>query len=90
MKNGELTFIGILTVGIIIMILLPFLSFWFCYFCGWIAKLTIGNILCQSLSLIGIQIMPSQIPLLAGGLGWIAGFFSSVGSSAISKKILDN
>lgn len=76
----------LILIVIALMLFAPFLTFWLCYFCGWIAKITIGSLLCQSLSLIGIQIIPSQIPLLAGGLGWIAGFFS-VGSSI--NKISD-
>lgn len=79
----------LILAAVAIMLLVPFLSFWICYFLGWIAKLTIGSLLCQSLSLIGIQILPSQIPLLAGGLGWIGGFFSAGSSIASTSKILD-
>lgn len=90
MKNGDgFSLIGLLVTIAAIIIIAPFIGFWLCYFGGWIAKLTIGNILCRSLALIGIQILPNQIPLLAGGLGWIAGFFKSIkdyGSVSFSKE----
>lgn len=80
MKSDTGLFLGI--VGFICLIgmlfvIAPFIGFWCAYFGGWLAKLTIGNILCRALALIGITIIPDQIPLLAGGLGWIGGFFKS-------------
>ena len=63
---------------IIVILLLPFLSFWVAYFLGWLASFLIGNHLVNGLALIGIKITTNQIPLLAGTLGWIASFFAHI------------
>lgn len=74
--NG-LSILGLFSLGIIIIFVVPWLSFWLAYFSGWIAKITIGNQLVNGLNLIGIIISKDQIPLLAGILGWIGGFFKT-------------
>lgn len=58
-------------------ILNPFLNFRFAFLGGYVAKITIGNILCRGFASIGINLVPNQIPWLAGCLGWIGGFFKS-------------
>ena len=69
-------------VGVLaFLLLLPFLSFWLCYFGGWIAKILIGKHLVAGLACLGITIPLDQIPLLAATLGWIGGFFKTVSAS---------
>ena len=92
-NDGELALtisgviIGIGLVAFIIFIA-PWLSFWLAYFSGWIAKITIGKSLIAGLELIGLTIPIDKIPLLAGTIGWIGGFFKSV-NFARNKKNSD-
>lgn len=72
-----LSILGLISLVIVIIFVVPWLSFWLAYFGGWIAKITIGNQLVNGLELIGIIISKDQIPLLAGILGWIGGFFKA-------------
>lgn len=65
----------IITILLLIFIV-PFLSFWLCYFVGWISKIFIGKYLVEGFALIGINLPLNKIPLLAGCLGWIASFFA--------------
>jgi len=65
----------VLIFFIIFFLIEPFLFFWFGYFVGWIAKITIGKVLIEGLSLVHISIALNQIPLLAGTLSWIGSFF---------------
>jgi len=74
---GGLSILGLITLIIVIIFIAPWLSFWIAYFGGWIAKITIGDYIVRALELIGILITKDQIPLLAGGLGWIGGFFKT-------------
>ena len=74
--NG-LSILGLISLIIVIIFVVPWLSFWLAYFGGWIAKIIIGNQLVNGLELIGIIISKDQIPLLAGILGWIGGFFKA-------------
>ena len=73
-------------LGVIIFILVtffiaPWLIFWVAYFSGWIAKITIGNYIVNGFNVVGITIAKDQIPLLAGILGWIGSFFTSLSTS---------
>lgn len=61
---------------ILILFIMPWLSFWLCYFIGWISKLVIGKHLIEGFALIGLTIPIDKIPLLAGCIGWIASFFA--------------
>lgn len=74
---GGLSILGLIGLIIVIIFIAPWLSFWLAYFGGWIAKITIGDYIVRALELIGILITKDQIPLLAGGLGWIGGFFKT-------------
>ena len=74
----RLSFIGFIGIIILMIFVIPWASFWLAYFGGWIAKIAIGNQLVRALELIGILITKDQIPLLAGGLGWIGGFFKAI------------
>ena len=53
----------------------PWLLFWLAYFGGWIAKIIIGKWLVAGFALLNIDLPLDKIPLLAGTLGWIGGFF---------------
>ena len=63
---------------IITIFICPFISFWIAYFGGWIAKILIGKQLVNGFALIGIILPLDKIPLLAGTLGWIGGFFKTI------------
>lgn len=72
---NNLSILGIIAIVVITIFITPWLSFWIAYFGGWVAKITIGNYLINGLEHLGILITKDQIPLLAGVLGWIGGFF---------------
>ena len=67
---GIIIFIGLLFV-------MPLVMFGLCYLAGWIASLVIGQWLVEGLAFLNIHIAISNIPLIAGCLGWIGGFFKS-------------
>jgi hypothetical protein len=52
-------------------------SFWICYLGGIITKMVIGKYVVAGMSILGLDIAVDQIPLVAGTLGWIGGFFKS-------------
>lgn len=63
--------------------LLPFISFWLSYFGGWITSLVIGKKLVAALNLLfnTTYFTKDMIPMMAGALGWIGGFFKSISTS---------
>lgn len=67
-------------IGIIVfsIFFLPWLDFWLAYFGGWIAKIIIGTYLVEGLNYLHINVPLNKIPLLAGCLGWIGGFFQGI------------
>lgn len=73
----DIGFGGFILVVIGSIFILPWLAFWLAYFGGWIAKIVIGKYLVQGLAMLGLNITLDQIPLLAGVLGWIGGFFKT-------------
>ena len=77
--NIILSVILIIVVFIFTLVVGPFISYWLAYFGGWIASLTIGVPLSNSLN--GIfntqYFTPERIPELAALLGWIGGFFKT-------------
>lgn len=83
------SFLGSFLTGILIFIITlfiaPWVSFWICYFEGWIAAKVIGVELVRGLAIFGITIPISQIPLFAGILGWIGGFFKNFSSEYKNK-----
>lgn len=72
-----LSILGIIGLLILIFFIAPWVSFWLAYFGGWIAKITIGKYLVSGFKLFGITIPINKIPLVAGVLGWIGGFFKT-------------
>ena len=81
MKDDILKLIG--AIGLIILLLLfwPFIGFWICYFEGWLAKIMIGKYIVEWFALFNINLPIDKIPLFAGVLGWIAGFFKAINST---------
>lgn len=88
--NIVLSIILIIVILAFSLIVGPFISYWLAYFGGWIASLTIGGLLADSLNSIfnTTYFTPENIPALAALLGWIGGFFkSSIATKAISQKL---
>ena len=79
------TLLGLIALIIILIFIAPWVSFWLAYFGGWISKIVIGNYIVKGFALLGITVPLDKIPLLAGVLGWIGGFFKSVGSLKSNK-----
>lgn len=77
MKKSAIV-LGAMGLIVLTIFILPWFSFWLAYFGGWIAKLVIGNYLVEGLEYLHIDIPLDKIPLLAGCLGWIGGFFKSI------------
>lgn len=67
---GILICIGLLFVA-------PLVLFGICYIAGWIASVVIGQWIVAGFALLNINITIAQIPLIAGTLGWIGGFFKA-------------
>ena len=84
MKDEVLKIIGAICLIILLIFVAPFLTFWLCYFTGWIAKIIIGNYLVAGFSILKIDLPLDKIPLLAGTLGWIGSFFKNLAS--LGKK----
>lgn len=80
MNKTSSTITLVITILLLIFIV-PFLSFWLCYFVGWISKIFIGKYLVEGFALVGIDLPLNKIPLLAGCLGWIASFFAHYNNS---------
>ena len=85
MKDG-LGIAGIIGMIIMLVLVIPFISFWISYFGGWITSIIIGDTLCKALNILfgTAYFTKDMLPMMAGALGWIGGFFKSYHSS--SKK----
>lgn len=79
MKEDILTIIGAIAVIAITIIIVPFISFWLAYFGGWITSIVIGETLSNALNtLFNVSwFNKDMIPMCAGALGWIGGFFKA-------------
>ena len=73
----DIGFGGAILIVVVSIFIFPWLAFWLAYFGGWIAKIVFGKYLIQGLAMLGLDITLDQIPLLAGVLGWIGGFFKT-------------
>ena len=73
------TFIGAVATMILLVVIMPFINFWLAYFGGWITSLVVGGPLCTALNTIfdTTRFIPSMIPWIAGGLGWIVSYFKT-------------
>ena len=67
--------LGVIVMGIIAFFIIPFVSFWLAYLGGWIAKIMIGKYLVEGFDILGITLPIDKVPLIAGVLGWIGGYF---------------
>ena len=70
---------GGLALIIFTVFIAPLVSFWLAYLGGWIVKVVIGKTLCLGLNTLfhTAYFVPKMIPIMAGTLGWIGGFFKS-------------
>lgn len=71
MMDDFLAILGAIALIIATVLILPFISFWLCYFGGWVASITIGNILTDGLNTLfqTTWFTKDMIPLCAGTLG---------------------
>ena len=78
--------IGVVVGIIVLIIVMPFINFWLAYFGGWLAKLVIGTKLAAALNILfnTTYFTAEMLPMLAGALGWIGGFFK--GTVRIKEK----
>ena len=88
-KDNELEevadIIGILIATIILIILLPLLTYWLGYFDGWLAMKTVGDPLISSINAVfGTSFSVTALPKIGGALGWIGGFFKT--TTAFKRK----
>lgn len=85
--KDSLSIAGIIGMVIMLVLVIPFISFWISYFGGWITSIIIGDTLCNALNILfnTAYFTKDMIPMMAGALGWIGGFFKSHSSSS-SKK----
>jgi len=72
-----LTIFGVIAALIAFVFFASWLSFWVCYLGGIVTKIVIGKYIVAGMSILGLNITLDQIPLIAGTLGWIGGFFKS-------------
>lgn len=77
MWDDFLTVAGAIAMLVVTVFIAPFVTFWLCYFGGWIASITIGNILTNGLNTLfqTTWFTKDMIPLCAGTLGWIGSYF---------------
>ena len=88
MRNDSDFFKGLRIIAAIVLIIFaPMISFFISYFGGWICKITFGSILCNSLNTLfnTNTFVPENLPIIAGALGWIAGFFKFIDTSKNKK-----
>ena len=82
--------LGVIVMAVVLIVFAPMLSFFICYFGGWLCKITFGQTLCHALNtLFNVSFFtPEKIPLMAGALGWIGNYFRDKNniSSTIGKK----
>ena len=83
MKKKTLGNIAIIILGVLLILVSPFISFCLGWFVGLLIKIIFGTTFIKGLGLIGIMITKDQIPLLCGVIGTIASFFKN---PAISNK----
>lgn len=76
-KEDILKVIGGVALIILSIFIAPWLLFWISYFGGWVAKLLIGKYLVEGFTYFNINIPIDKIPLIAGCIGWIGGFFKT-------------
>lgn len=80
--------LGVIGMIILLIFVLPIISFWLSYFGGWVASVVIGKQLCFALNTLfnSDWFTPDKLPWMAGALGWIGGFFKSVTTNTKKKN----
>ena len=84
-SGGEI--LAIIIAVVVLLIIAPFISYWCAYFGGWIASITIGGVLCDSLNMLfgTLRFTPDMLPEIAGAFGWIGSFFKVIHASTKNK-----
>lgn len=85
----EIKVVILMVLGVMLLIFIsPLVGFWVAYFCGWIAKITFGTKLAAALNMLfqTTYFTKDMIPIIAGALGWIGGFFKSTTTVKGSNK----
>ena len=77
-----------LALAALLFFVAPFICFWLAYFGGWITKLVIGDTVCSALNILFnvTYFTPDKLPMMAGALGFIGGYFKSSFSAKKSDK----
>ena len=86
-KDTTLAEVILILIGLaVLLIFMPFISYWLSYFGGWLASIVIGETLCNALNtLFGtLRFHPEMLPQMAGALGWIGSFFK--GTTKVKEK----
>ena len=81
----EIKVVILMVLGVMLLIFIaPLIGFWVAYFCGWVAKITFGTKLAAALNMLfqTTYFTKDMIPMVAGALGWIGGFFKSSTTAA--------
>lgn len=78
-NNDGFIVLGAIAAIIMVIFIAPFISFWLCYFGGWVAKITIGAKLVEALNMLfnTTYFTKDMIPMVAGALGWIGSYFKT-------------
>lgn len=81
--------LGVIFVAIIAYLFVPMLSFFITYIGGWVCKITFGPTLCYALNTLfnATYFEPDKLPLMAGALGWIGGYFKSINLSSLRDNL---
>ena len=77
-KDATLAEVILILIGLaVLLIFMPFISYWLSYFGGWLASIVIGETLCNALNttFATLRFTPDMLPQMAGALGWIGSFF---------------
>ena len=82
--TGISAIISIIVIIIIMVFIAPLITFWCAYLGGWIAKVTIGKYIVAGFKMFGITMPIDKIPLVAGFIGWLGSFFTTINSSSNS------
>ena len=79
----------IITIVTLILLIIfeSFLYYWFGYFTGWLASITIGSHLINAINItFGTEFTVAMLPYIGGALGWIGSFFRSTHTTKYNNK----
>ena len=88
MWDDFITIMGAIAIIALALIIMPFVSFWLAYFGGWITSLVIGDTLANALNTLfsTTYFTKDIIPMCAGALGWIGGYFKTSRGLNLNKE----